>query len=381
MMEPLGASQVLSYLFKLSANFQYYLISLEKPSDLLDVDALDKLKLQIASYGIIWLPIAYQTSFTGKRINFFNFLKKAYQTVTDENIKFLHCRSYLPALVAYLIQKRQPVKYLFDTRGFDIDERADTGSITKTGATFKCLKWLEKKLYVNAASINKLSLLGKNTILNNELFTQGDQIKNISVIPTCVDLERFKFHTRNYQKPITIGYVGTAVGWYDFDKTIKTLKRITEIMDVKFLVFNGGQHDFIKEKAKEYDLDETLIQIEKVNFEKMPERLKEIDIALFFIHPFFSKRASAATKLGEFFASGIPVLTNSGVGDHEFLINKYKTGKILDFEKIESYNFKEIFNQLLNIETAKQCRLLAEEYFSLAEGVNSYKESYSKAFV
>lgn len=381
MMEPLGASQVLSYLFKLSEDYQYYLISLEKPTDLLDTEGLNKLKLEIAKYGIVWLPITYQSSFTGKRINFYNFLKKAHQTVKSEKIKYLHCRSYLPTLAAYLIQKVQPIKYLFDTRGFDIDERADTGSLSRAGVTFKGLKWLEKKLYVNASSINKLSLLGKNTILNNELFKGGDEIKNISVIPTCVDLERFKFHIRNYDKPITIGYVGTAIGWYDFDKTMKTLELIAKNIAIKFLVFNGGQHEFIKEKIRAYDIDEAIVQIEKVSFQEMPNRLKEVDIALFFIHPFFSKIASAATKLGEFFASGIPVLTNAGVGDHEFLIDKYKTGKILDFEQIDTYNFSEIFNQLLTIATAKQCRLLAEEYFSLDKGVTAYRESYAEAFV
>lgn len=380
MMEPLGASQVLSYLFKLSENYQYYLVSLEKSEDLANKSIFEKTKLQIESYGIVWFPLLYQDSLVGKRINLYRFIRKSYSLVKQEKISFIHCRSYFPALAAYLIKKKYPIKYLFDTRGFDIDERADVGAIKKNGVIYDFLKWLERKLYQNANGINKLSMLGKDTILANELFEGGNRIENISVIPTCVDLDRFSYHDRPYKKPITVGYVGTAIGWYDFDKTLKTLRLIAKEVDVNFLVFNGGQHEFIRQKISEYGIDRRRVHLEKVPFTVMPERLKEIDIALFFIHPYFSKRASAATKLGEFFASGIPVLTNAGVGDHEYLLNKYKTGRILDFDEIENYNFREILGSLLNSETSLQCRKLAEEYFSLDKGVEEYKKIYNKIF-
>ena len=112
----------------------------------------------------------------------------------------------------------------------------------------------------------------------------------------------------------------------------------------------------------------------------MPTRLKEIDVALFYIYPYFSKKASAATKLGELFASGIPVLTNKDVGDHEFYINNYKTGKILEFNKINDYNFSEIFDSILNEQTAINCRMVAEKYFSLDKGVENYKKLYREIF-
>jgi len=380
MMEPLGASQVLSYIYKLSADYQYYLISLEKHDDLKKINALNSLKLKLKENGIIWLPLAYKTDRIGKMLNFVRFSISAKNIIKKENIKFIHCRSYLPAITSYWLNRKYHIKYLFDTRGFAFDERADVGLISKNGFLFKVLKKIEERLYTNANWINKLSHLGKETILKNELFDGSDKIKNIEVIPTCVDLDLFEFYERTYQKPITIGYVGTAVGWYDFDKTLKTLSLISKVIDFRFLIFNGNQHDFISQRIKEYGIDEQKVVIEKVPFVEMPKRLKEIDIALFFIHPFFSKRASAATKLGEFFASGIPVLTNGGVGDHEYYIEKYHTGKILNYDQIEDYDFETIISSLLNINTARQCRLVAEEYFSLDKGIENYKKIYKEVF-
>src|SRR5690606_16191305 len=114
-------------------------------------------------------------------------------------------------------------KYLFDTRGFAFDERADTGSISRKSVLHKVFKFLEHKLYKNAAGINKLSYEGRRTILENELFPGGDQLKNITVIPTCVDLVRFQWQKREYGEIVRIGYVGTAIGWYDFDRTLQAL--------------------------------------------------------------------------------------------------------------------------------------------------------------
>lgn len=380
MSEPLGASQVLSYLYKLSDGYSYYLISLEKPKDWRDNYRMDALRKELKTYGIQWFPLEYKEDKIGKLLNWFRFTIHAFHIVRKNKIKYLHCRSYFPAMTAYFIQKIQPIKYLFDTRGFAFDERADTGSISRTGSLYKVFKKFEKKLYLKAAGINKLSYEGRRTILENELFEGGEKIKPITVIPTCVDLDRFQWQERMYKDVVRIGYVGTAIGWYDFDKTLKALQVIGQQVDYHFTIFNGGQHDFIRKKLKQYEIQEQKVTLEKVDFSDMPARLSEFEIALFYIHPYFSKRASAATKLGELLASGIPVLTNGNVGDHEFYIREHDCGEILNFEALETYDFKDLFNQLRTLKTSRRCRELAEKYFSLAKGVEGYKELYNKVF-
>lgn len=381
MNEALGASQVLSYLFPLSADYDFYLVSLEKPEDWNDLPKMEALKKRLASSGIEWLPLEYKEDAVGKVLNWFRFTNHAYRTLIRHKIKFVHCRSYFPAMSAYFIQKIRPIRYLFDTRGFAFDERADIGSINRRSIVYKFFKFFERKLYKKAAGIIKLSNEGRRTILNNELFPGGDQLTNITVIPTCVDLERFQWQKRVYGDKVRIGYVGTAIGWYDFDRTLQALQAIGKQITYHFTIFNGGQHDFIREKLKQYRIPEKSVTLEKVNFRDMPARLSEFEIALFYIHPFFSKRASAATKLGELLASGIPVLTNGNVGDHEFYIRNHHCGKILDFNHLETYNFEEIFSELRTEETSRNCREVAAKYFSLEKGVKGYKDFYKKNFV
>lgn len=384
MMEHLGASQVLSYLYKLSVDYEYCLISLEKPEDLKNTNAYDLLKNKLEEHGIKWYPLEYKTSKLGKMFNFFNFIKTFFNVVRKEKIKNVHCRSYATAIPTLLVKKFYPIKYLFDTRSFAVDERADIGSLDKNKWAYKLGKKIEKKLYEHASGIVMLSKVGKETILNNQLFKGGEFIKNIDIITTCVDLDRFKLHNRKHDtEVVTIGYVGTSNGWYDFDKTVATLVAIRKKKKIHFLVFNNnqyGQHNSIEKKLMENGITKSEFTIEKVSFNDIPNRLSEIDVALFYIHPYFSKKASAATKLGELLASGVPVLTNKDVGDHEFYITKYNVGKILDFDLIDFYDFDEIIDNLRNQNTSEKCRMLAVKYFSLENGINKYKEIYKNIF-
>lgn len=384
MLESLGASQVLSYLYGLSTDYEIMLISFEKEEDIKEINNYNQLKKNILQYDINWKPIIYNSHGLAKKLNVFRYYKKVIFTILKYNFKYVHCRSYVTVFPVFALSYVKKIDYLFDTRSFSIDERADVGSLNRDKWLYKFVKILEAKLYNRSAATVILSKKGIQTIKENKLFKGGDQIDNLYFIPTCVDLERFNLLKRNHKKPfVNIGYVGTAIGWYDFDKTLMTLAKIGEFIDYRFIVFNSNkhnQHKFIKDKLKEYKIPLENCVIEKVTFGEMPRRLGDIDISLFYIKPFFSKNASAATKLGELLATGIPVLTNKECGDHEYYIKNYNVGKILAFDKLETYDFKSIIEPLLSEKTSLRCRKLAEKYFSLSRGINDYKFIYKKIF-
>src|SRR5690606_14095117 len=104
MNEPLGASQVLSYLYKLSDNYEYHLVSLEKPKDFADTEKMEGLRKKLSSHGILWYPVRYKTDRMGKLTNFFRLLKKVNAVSKKHKITNAHCRSYFPAMIAYLLK-------------------------------------------------------------------------------------------------------------------------------------------------------------------------------------------------------------------------------------------------------------------------------------
>src|SRR4030095_3301929 len=68
-----------------------------------------------------------------------------------------------------------------------------------------------------------------------------------------------------------------------------------------------------------------------------PFIMKASDINISFIKPVYSKISSSPTKLGEVLSMGIPVISNSGVGDVETIIKLTDSGFVLHQFKEADY--------------------------------------------
>jgi hypothetical protein len=106
------------------------------------------------------------------------------------------------------------------------------------------------------------------------------------------------------------------------------------------------------------------------------------DVSLFFIKPTASKQASAPTKFAENVACLLPSITNSGVGDMEFYLNKYDVGWIYDLNNIEN-NKKNITKEiLLSLKDKKvhkeEFENLFNEYFSKNIAITKYNNIYKR---
>lgn len=92
-----------------------------------------------------------------------------------------------------------------------------------------------------------------------------------------------------------------------------------------------------------------------------------------------SLSAAMPTKIGEFLASGRPIVINRGLGDMDKFIKEFNAGVILDGTStnlVESAT--ELASLLSDIDTPYRCRALAEKYFSMDIGVNKYLDLYSQ---
>jgi hypothetical protein len=92
----------------------------------------------------------------------------------------------------------------------------------------------------------------------------------------------------------------------------------------------------------------------------------------------FSKRASSPTKLGEMLGLGLPVIMNAGVGDGDWIANKFPIGEVLN--QLNSAEYQRVSGRLEAIAALDKqpIRQAAEEYFSLSLGVETYVKIYRK---
>jgi len=382
MLEPLGQSQVLSYLRGLSVGRRIYLISFEKAEDWANRSERERVAHDIFEAGVIWYPLRYHKSPSALAtlwdIACGTFL--GLWLVFRNRIQIVHARSYVPSVIALVIKRVAKVKYIFDMRGFWADERVDGGLWTENGLLFKIAKSFEKFFFISADQIVSLTRAGAKEIASFEYLT-GRNL-NITVIPTCVDLTCFAPLSKSLtEKDFVLGYVGSAGTWYLFDKVAICFAQLLEFHPkARFLIVNRGQHSYIRDCLALAGVPESTFEIYSAIHTEVPRQMSKMHAGIFFYRSSFSRSACAPTKLGEFLGCGVPCLTNAGVGDMADLLEFEQVGiTINSFDDASiSTGLSRLLKLVVDPATRGRCVTAAQKNFSLDDGVSAYSKIYEK---
>src|SRR5581483_635896 len=113
--------------------------------------------------------------------------------------------------------------------------------------------------------------------------------------------------------------------------------------------------------------------------EIIPALRRNCDAALSFIRPCLSKQASSPTKIAEYLAAGIPVVTNTGIGDLDQLVNSERVGVAVSEFSDEGYRraARELVALLEDPGVRDRCTAAAHKYFDLEQvGWARYRAVY-----
>ena len=377
--DPLGQSQILPYIVGLSKEgYNFTIISAEKPEN------FDKEKNVIEKIckenNINWKAVKYTKKpaiiSTVKDIK--NIIKTAFELHKKYNFSAVHSRSYIASIVAYKMQQKFNIKFIFDMRGFWADERID-GKIWDLSKphykiVYKYFKKKEKLFLKNADAIVSLTHKAKE-IMQNEWGVK----KDIYVIPCAVDTSLFKAESEKTEQAngLTIGYLGSIGTWYMLDEMLDFFKVLLDkYPKAKFKFITKETPATILNKVIAREIPVANIEIVSASRDEVPKHLQDIDLGIFFIKPAFSKQASSPVKQGEFMSMQIPVITNAGIGDTDDIINKYKSGISLTELSYETY--KKTVENLDSLLSLPKSGFVngTNEYFSLIKGNQTYLQLY-----
>lgn len=388
-LEPLGESQVLNYLERLSVSYDITLISFEKRSDISEESRLLQFRERLEKVGIHWHPLRYHkspavlsTAYDVARAWWY-----AWRWQRRHQSGIAHARGYVAGLVALLVKQRPRIRFLFDMRGFWPEEKVEAGHWTRSSIPYRAAKWCERHFFERSDAIVSLTEAGVR-----QFMTLGYQIGPdvpVKVIPTCVDMHRFRSGTRDQSLVdslglagcTVIGCVGTMSGWYLRKEMLAYLALFaSQVANVKVLVVTREDHHCLQTDAALAGLDAGRLVLVRATFEEMPSFVRLMACGLFFIRPTFSKKGSAATKLGEFLACGVPVVINAGVGDSDRIVRDGRAGVVLPDITQKSFedSMEAVQAMLADSDTQHRCRRTAQDIFDLDQGVRSYKTLYNQ---
>lgn len=390
MTDPLGQSQVLPYITNLADHgYDYKLVSFEKPDKFKENKSI--INGIIKNHPIEWHPLSYSSKYPiiSKLYDLLRMYKKTLELCQSSSIDLLHCRSYQAAYVAEKIKKKLGIPYLFDVRGFWVDERVDGGIWNKKNilynGIFNFLKKIEGHLIHDSDAIVCLTEAGKTEIKGWDSYADTTPIY---VIPCSVDLNLFDIPSSEEKKNVrqelnfnhddfVISYLGSLGTWYMLDEMLLFFKELKKTKPLaKFLFISGSNPDILFESIKQFDLSEEDFQMVRAPRKKVPYYLAASDISLFFIKQSYSKIASSPTKLGEILSMGIPVICNDKVGDVDQIVATAKAGiAISDFN---TPDFQSAISRLDSFmaEDPLEIRNRIQTYYDLERAIKTYREVY-----
>jgi glycosyltransferase involved in cell wall biosynthesis len=383
MLDGLGQSQVFPYLERLTRNgYRFHLLSFEKPARWQDKNIVNKISRRAEAAGIRWIPLRYL-----KRPPVLSTLldaaRGAWQMIRllrSGTISIVHVRSYVPALIVWLARPFCPkFHFLFDIRGLWVDERVDGGLWAHGGTLFKIGKRLEKRFFSIADHVVTLAHASVPEIQKIAPFLNES---SISVIRTAVDFDRFTCSARadKPSDPLRIVYLGKIGTWYMLDEMIRFFTVLRSVRACTLSFFTPEDPRLVGDALERHGLNVSDIELRALDHDEVPGALHQQDLAMFFVRPTYSKKGTCCTKLGEYLATGLPVVTNYGVGDHEEILRGSDCGVVV--KGFQESDFKQAAESILPFvqnpaQTARNCRALAEKYFDAEDAAASYLAIYS----
>ena len=392
MTDPLGQSQVIPYLQGLSkAGYKIFLISCEK-KQVFDQNK-NYIQQLLDKSDITWIPLNYTKNppVISTLLDVIKMRRAAKKIHKAEGINMVHTRAGVPALIGLWMKKIMGVKFLNDIREFYADSRVEGGMWNTKNPVYKTIynffAGKESEAVRQSDGIVCLTYAAEKIIKGWPEYKASIPLE---VIPCSADLDLFDYYKIDEKEKtalknelniapddFVISYLGSIGGWYLTAEMLQFCKLLSKrIPAAKFLFISPHRHQEIKAIAARYEIPADKVLVKKASRVQVPALLSLSSYSVFFIKPCYSKQSSSPTKHGEIMAMGIPVITNSGVGDVAEIVQSCKSGVVID--EFTDEVFESAINEIANKKDydAAAIRQGALKWYSLENAIEKYSSIY-----
>jgi glycosyltransferase involved in cell wall biosynthesis len=385
--DPIGQSQILPILKILSRKgIEFSVLSFEKAHS---QESINYVKNGLRNEGIFWKPLKYHKK-PQVISTFFDMIQGlifAAIISIRRNIRVIHCRSHIAIFIAIWLRAILGRKIIFDMRGYWMDDRIEAGIWPKNSWLYRFGKFLEKKLFIR--NCDAIVTLTKNS-LEDITQTWGVPKQAITYIPTCVDFDVFKQDAikmsplpdlNRIEQRFTFAYAGSLGTWYALEEMINFYLEAKRVFQDVFFLMLTPNPDVWSSEIKNFPIQPSDYSLINVPHFQVPHYLSMAKVGLAFYKPGYSRIACSPIKVGEYLASGLPVIINNGIGDTAEILRSERVGVVLEGFNLDSY--KRAISGLSSLleegpELRQRCRAAAIKYFSLENCASEYLKIYQR---
>lgn len=386
--EPLVQTQVLPYLRELAkAGIGVGILTFEPgwPQSWTAVEQ-ESWKTQLAREGIEWRALRYhkRPSVPATLYDIFRGGVEAARWARASGASIFHGRAHMAMAMAMIAKSLAGGSTIFDLRGFVADEYVEAGIWKENGLVYRLLKKFESFAIRRADELIVLTRKVKDLLVQ-----QGEANPNkIEIIPCCVDFARFDLSESRVgeraekRNRFTLLYAGSVTGLYlleDMGRFFLALR--ARRPNAFFRVLTASNPEGVERTLVGLGIERTDFEIRAALPSQMPKLLGEADVGISFIKASFSKIASSPTKIPEYLAAGLPVLSSTGMGDTDEILSSDNVGSLI--QEYKPANFEQMLDELddLLVDPAlsERCKASAKARFDLKQvGGVRYRQVYDR---
>lgn len=352
LIEPLGPTQILPYVRGLAANYEMVVLSFEKPVRSPEEDTRDRAATgrELAAHGVAWIRLRYhkRPSVPATLFDIACGVARIIREHSRRRFDLVHARGYVPAAIALGAKQLAGIPFLFDIRGLQAEEYADAGHWHAGSPAFRLTKRVEQAALSRADGLVTLTNAIRPILREFSGLAERPTSPPWSVIPTCVDLDHFKFDPAGRarvrerlgigDRPVLV-YSGSIGTWYLIDEMLNFYEAArARWPGLFFLALVNRAPDEIARALSDRGIASTDFAVTWARHDEVPAYLSAADAGIAFIRPCLSKLSSSPTKYAEYLACGLPLIVNSGVGDVDDLLSRTGAGVLVRAHTREEYH-------------------------------------------
>ncbi len=397
-LEPLGYSQVVRLVVALALRgVPYTLLSVERHTDLQDPERVRRVEDTLRAAGVRWIRVPAGTARQSARRSaaaWARVARHAFALASAGQVALVHARGAQPAAIAYGLQKLLGTPYLFDARGYWIDERSGPGDWFFRAGPYAAGKLAEHEIVGRSAAMVTLTALHAADVRAR---FRGEH-RLVEAIPTCADYDAFPLRASRPAKPsassvipeavrralegkTVLGIVGSLNRFYLGPESIFLAKLATEMSSSVHLVILSKQTDDYLALLERADFPRERVTVAAATHEEMPGWLQWLDWGLMLLEDTSSKRGSMPTKLAEFFASGVRTVAFGCNAEVTGWVRRAGSGHVLD--EIDPASLRQAAAVVAgppgDHATLLRARERTEPHFGLSRGADRYADLVRRA--
>lgn len=369
-LEPLGQSLVVPAVRLLAAKgASVTLVSFEKDADTQNRSAVQRLRTDLETVGVAWEPLRYHKTpkWPATLYDAFLALLKSLRLRRGGRFDIVHARTFVSGPMGFVIARLLGAKFVYHNEGFYPDEQVDGGVWKRGSFVHRLARGVEDFLYRNADGLVVLSDRARQDVA---LRLGGHPIPPMIVVPSAVDLAAFQPGDDRHAAsgPLSLVYLGSVGLRYRLDDAGRFVAAVRRLRPGSTLtVISRANPQLVESMLDASGLPREAWTRRELPHADVPAELRKHDAGLFFLTEGLSEHGCSPTKIGEYWACGLPIVTTPNVSDTDRIVKERGAGVVV--ESRDDAARDRAASALLALvgdgETAARCRKAAEAAYSL----------------